>query len=90
MSTLQNDILAEKLEEEFEIAFSEDYDLRGALANRLLDGTEYYLFCKEDAHDYLDDLFDGILEDIHETFINSDGSTFDIRELCCKTYNIDI
>jgi len=90
MSTLQNDILLERLAEAFELVFIEDSALRGELAYIYLEGTEYYLFCKDDAQDYLNDYEEDIYNKIEETFINCEGSCFDIRALAEKAFNIEI
>jgi hypothetical protein len=91
MSNLVNIQAEERLLEAFEIAFDSDHELRGALAYKLLDSPRFYLFCKEDAWQYLSDRCVEIYEDILKTFWNKfEGNCFDIRLLAETTYNIEI
>jgi len=55
MSNLTNIELEEKAFEIFEETACEDSDFSALLAKTFLDGMKYYLFCKEDAWDYLGD-----------------------------------
>jgi len=90
MSCLQNDKAIDKLQEEFDDAFVNDYELRGALAYKLLDSLEYYQFCKDDMQEFLDDLGDEIYEKIEACFFHSLTGCTDIRVLAERAFNITI
>ena len=89
MSNLQNQILIDRLVEAFDDAIYNDYDLRSTLAYHLLDSMEYYLFCKDDRSEYLDDRSDEIYSKIEEQFFSSDIPNFDIRDLAERAYDIE-
>jgi hypothetical protein len=66
MSTLENTVIQEKILENVTEIFQTDYDLRGELAHVLLEGVEYYLYCKDDAWEYLEDHIDTVAEKVFE------------------------
>lgn len=94
MSCLENDKIVEAIQENLEEALWGDYDLRSALAYKLLDSMEYYLYCKDDAYEYLDDRFEEIYDKLVETMFDmGDGESpacTDIRSLCHIAYGIEI
>lgn len=90
MSCQESDKITEKLFENFEVAFCDDYELRGALAYHLLEPYEFWRFCKEDYSDYLDDRFEEICAVVEEQFWRSGGEIYDVRILCENAYGIKI
>lgn len=80
MSNLQNDILTDKLSEAFDL-WVDDYDTRNYLAEKYLDGMDYYRYCKDDAQDLLHDYLDDLYEEIEQEFLSRDVACFDIDDL---------
>lgn len=64
MSNLENVELEEKAFEVFIEGLDDNWAFRDVLAEKLLEGMEYYLYCKEDASHFLDDRLDDFFEDL--------------------------
>lgn len=90
MSNLENNKLFDRLGEEFDSALWIDSVLNDKLAEIYLEPPEYMLHCQDGDNSYLDAYLDDIYEKVKEAFINCEGSTFDIRALVEKAYDIEI
>lgn len=80
----------ENIHEQIDILLTEDYDLQNALAYKLLDDYEHYLFCKESAWDLLANRYEQISEKAIEKWMECEGSTPDARELIISAFNLDL
>jgi len=90
MSNQQNDILFDKFSEEFDEQFTDNWDLRNFLAEKLLESWEFYAFCKDDAQDYLDNMENGICEELFSYFLTLDYPNFDMLSLAKRVYREEI
>ena len=86
MSTLDMIIKNEKLYQAFAKAIGDDYDLQVAIAYKVLNPEDYYLFCKDDAWDKVD--WEQVWTNILEQFYVLNGKSYDIRDLCSRAYDI--
>lgn len=84
MSTLENTKLEENLFEAFDAEMTENLDFTSYLAEKTLEGLDYYRFCKEGAYDLLD--FETIFEKVLKAFYDCEGTCNDIQELCYRVY----
>jgi len=84
MSCLENNKLLDRLKEAYDI-WVEDYDVQNELAERFLEGVDYYRYCKDDAWDLLHPVLDEFYDEIEEAFFNNGTACFDIDFLYEQT-----
>jgi hypothetical protein len=84
MSCIENDKLIDRLKEKYYI-WADDYDTRNMLAERFLEGVDYYSYCKDDNQDLLHSYLDELYCEIEDEFFNNEQDCFDIGFLYEQT-----
>ena len=80
----------EQISEALSTAYADDYDLNNALAEHYLEGMDFYLYCKEDATDLLESVYDTLEDGLVEHYGDSEEKELNVRMMVSTVFGITI